>query len=467
MNILLFRNFSKRRNSTKQPNDADGISVNVYLKDRCAYITPSFFLANGEAFVYLKAWGNYYFIDGVEWDINGASYIKCTIDVLASFKSDILTTSAFIKYSSSNFDVNVIDERVTQNITSRYDIIDYDYSEIPLFYESGCFILCCTNDTYGLTIYAMNNNTLQALIHDISNLGATAIGELVLRFGSLWNSIQSLRWIPILLSDLPIAQHDVNVEIGGLNFEVQADKLVTQPSITRSQAITIPWYYNDFRRYNGFTNIFLTLPFVGKVELDTMELIGINDLQVLYNINPITGSSIVIVQKAEELGEGKKVIATFSATLGRPIPISATSVDAEGALAGAATMVAAGTGMFAGMATETLTEEAFLKQAKDMVNGELKGVVAGLNKSTNTVGTYGGTYYEHILSAPIIEVISRVSRTEPSELTTLYGRPCCKVLQISTLSGYVETKGFRIDISAQSQIKAMIDNLMDSGVYLE
>lgn len=466
MEVILFNNFSKRRNSTKRPNDSEGIVIDVKLKDKCSFLKPSFFITNAEAIVYIKAWGKYYFVDSVEWDIYGASYINCSIDVLASFKTEILNTSAYVKYSSSNYDANIIDDRITQLISSDYDCYDYDYSEIPLFYWSGCFIMTVTNDNRGLTNYVMNNQTLFGLLHDINNLSSSVIGEWVLKYGSLWNSIINLRWIPILSDSLPKIAVDEEIEIGGLNFELRADVLPSQPRTTRGMKVTIPWRYTDFRRYSSFTNIFLTLPFIGKVELDPSELIGITELDVNYNINPITGSCVVVVSH-EESFESRQIIGTYSATIGRSIPISSTSIDAEGAIAGAVTVVAGMAGMEASWLTDTLTEEAFLQTAKNSANGALKGMLAQLKKSTTTIGTYSGNHYETIIGSPIIEVISRHSRTEPSELTDLYGRPCAKVLQISTLSGYVETKGFSIDISAQDSIKTLINKTMDSGVYLE
>ena len=468
MEIILFTNFSKRRNSTKQPNDSSGRTKSVTLKDKCSIMNPSFFLADAEQYVYLKAWGYYYFIDSIEYDINGASYIRCTMDVLASFRTNILATSAFVKYSSSDYDVNILDTRITQLVTSDYTVHDYNFDEeTPMFHNAGTYILTVTNDTYGVTHYAMDTQTLQGFLHDLINASNNIIENIVLRYGGLFSSIMSLRWLPVLEDVLPIAGYGEHIEIGLANFEITADRLTTNPHFTVGKTITIPWHYTDFRRHSMYTNIFITLPYIGKVEIDPMEVMGIDTLRITYTVNALTGTADVLIVK-DNLGS-EKVIATYNATIGRTLPISVTSIDAEGALAGMSSIVNAGTDMFAGSMTDypTLTEQEFLSDTKTAVNGLLKGVLARLKGSTTSIGTYSGTCYEARIGSPIIEVISRDCRTTPEELTALYGRPCDKVRTMSSLSGYVETVGFFINVSCLRDIKEKINKQMDTGVYLE
>ena len=467
MNILLYKEFSKRRNSTKQPTNETSVPKDVKLKDKCSILNPSFFLADAEQYVYLKAWDYYYFIDSVEYDINGASYIRCSIDVLASFKADILRTSAFVKYSSSDYDVNIIDTRITQKVTSEYAINDYTYDETPLFRSDGCFIMSVTNDTNGLTHYVMDSTAFAGFMHDMLNASMTIIEGLVLRYGKLMDSIMSVRWLPLGADELPIVERGVNIEIGMVNFEATADRTISYPTIGKGMDITIPWKYDDFRRHGTYTTIYVTLPYVGRVEIDPMEIMGIDTLRVRYLINCLTGTADVFITKESLTGE--KIVTTLAATIGRSIPVSATSIDSEGAMAGAAMLVGAATDIYAGIATDypTITEEEFLRDSKTSINAMLKGVMARIKGSTSTVGSYSGSAYERSIWSPIVEVMSRDCRTEPSELTALYGRPCDKVRTMSSLSGYVETRGFFINISSLKEIKEKINKQMDTGVYLE
>lgn len=469
MQVTLYKNFSKRRNSTKQPDaQTTHVDKNIKLKDICSFINPSFFLADAEQYVYLKAWGNYYFIDSIEYDINGASYIKCSIDVLATYKTEILSTSAFVSYSSSNYDENIIDSRITQLITSDF-AVNEDVT-LPLFNSEGCYIVTVTNDNIGTTNYCMSRTEFNTFTAWLTDLAGTVIGDLINQFESIMNSIHTVRWLPVTKSELPIRPggEDVFVEIGKANIStVKANALVDEPLIVKSTALTIPWKYTDFRRYSTFTTIYLTIPFVGKVELDPLEIVDNDELYVSYIINVTTGSAVVIVNVRDGLSLLGRIIGTYSATLGRTLPISITSIDGEGALAGAIALVTAGTAMGAEGAAGLLTEELFLEHSKDMLKGQLKGVLAQIKGTTTSVGTYGGTYYEYLIPNPTITVISKDTRTTPSEITELYGRPCNKVLRIGTLSGYVETTGFSIDIPTLLEIKNLVNKQMNNGVYLE
>lgn len=468
MNILLYREFSKRRNSTKQPINVESVSKDVKLKDKCSILNPHFFLADAEQYVYLKAWDYYYFIDSVEYDINGASYITCTIDVLASFKSAILGTSAFVKYSSSDYDENIIDNRITQLITSDFDVNE-DVT-LPLFNSEGCYIITVTNDNIGVTNYCMSRTEFNAFTAWLTDLAGTIVGDIIDQFQSIMNSIHTVRWLPISKNELPVRPggEGAFIEIGKANIStITGNALVDEPLIVKSTSLAIPWKYTDFRRYSTFTTIYLTLPFVGKVEIDPLEIVDNNELYVSYIINVTTGSAVVIVNVRDGTSLLGRIIGTYSATLGRTLPISITSIDGEGALAGAIALVTAGTAMGAEAAAGLLTEGLFLEHGRDMLKGELKGVLAQVKGTTTSVGTYGGTYYEYLIPTPTITVISKDTRTTPSEVTELYGRPCNKVLQIGTLSGYVETTGFSINIPSLLEIKNLINKYMDNGIYLE
>ena len=64
MNINVWSNFTKRRNSTAQPTG--GTQKTVYLKEQTSIEHPSFILAEPLAnYNYVQAFGNYYFVTDV------------------------------------------------------------------------------------------------------------------------------------------------------------------------------------------------------------------------------------------------------------------------------------------------------------------------------------------------------------------------------------------------------------------
>ena len=467
MLVTLYSDFSKRRNSTKQPTEqTPHRDTELVLKEKTSFINPSFFLAFPEQYVYLKAWNYYYFIDSISYDINGASYVTCSIDVLATFKNAILNTSAFVKYSSSNYSTQLIDSRVSQEITSMYSV-NYNSSS-ELFDYHGTYLMTVTNNARGICTYIMSENEMISFMHDIWLASENDLAAIKIRYGDVFDSILGIRWVPFSQDRIPKATTSAEeIWIGTCEFEATANVMVYDADLYARESVTIPWRYDDFRRYNSFTSIFVLIPYIGKVEIDPMDIIGVDELEVDYVVNPVTGTTNVFLRTVESVSDSR-IIGTYSTTIGRNVPISATSIDAEGAIAGTVTALTVGTMLGAGIgAGFEIPELLALEGTKAALNGGLKAIMAQSKGSTNIVGTYAGSYYERLINQVFIEVVSRDTRTFPSELTTLYGRPCNKVVQISTLSGYVETSGFSIDISALSEIKDMINSLMDSGVYLE
>lgn len=477
MEVTLYSNFSKRRNTTKQPTSG-GTVKNLVLKGECSYTNPSFFLADTEKYTYLKAWDNYYFIDERSYDINGASYITCSIDVRASFKTEILNTTAFVKYSSSNYDQNIIDGRVSQLITNMG--IDssstFTIQESPFYPGHGCYILTVMNNTVGQCTYALEKSTLDLLLQDMSNISLADIADFfAMQFGDVAHSVFGLRYIPIRRTDLDIEQLSAVVRIGTwlASGEDIAGTIVNPHFTHTTPAIAIPWTYSDFRRYGGFTNLTIGLPFVGKVSIDPLEIINESSIKIRTDINIVTGVGSYTLQR----GSSSLAFATYSFSCGRNVPMSYLSSNFDDAVTG---LVTGASGIIGGANTpdtRQITTKAGVRRIVDnplhtsdvnsVMNGLSKATLAPFEHTTTSIGSYGGGFSEYGIRNYEIINVSRQSRTDPSELTALYGRPCNKVLTISSLSGYVETVGFSIDINETDLIKYMINEAMDSGTYLE
>ena len=64
MNIYVWSNFTKKRNSTLQPTG--GTSKTVHLKEQTSIEKPSFILAEPMPnYNYVQAFGNYYFVTDI------------------------------------------------------------------------------------------------------------------------------------------------------------------------------------------------------------------------------------------------------------------------------------------------------------------------------------------------------------------------------------------------------------------
>ena len=113
--ILKLYNFSKKANSTKVPAANTATELNVTLKENVSLYSPSFILSTEpNQFNYCQLDDKYYYINDYVYVGRNTFIINCTLDVLASYKADILNTKAFVLYSSINFDSSIPDHRLSQ-----------------------------------------------------------------------------------------------------------------------------------------------------------------------------------------------------------------------------------------------------------------------------------------------------------------------------------------------------------------
>lgn len=114
MEIVLYKTNSDKRVLNKSLTIVETVS-NVNLLDNCSIINPTFVLSNADwrdaNYIYCGDFNRYYFVNDVELRNGQLLYIRCTVDVLMSFKQDILNADCIINRASDNFNV-LIDDSV-------------------------------------------------------------------------------------------------------------------------------------------------------------------------------------------------------------------------------------------------------------------------------------------------------------------------------------------------------------------
>ena len=460
MEVIFYSEFSKRRNSTKNPESSGAISVSVTkevkLKGECNKLNPSFFVADVTGYVYCKAWGWYYFITEEVYDINGAHYVNCKIDVLGTWADAIKNTSAFVMLSSSNYNADVIDSRIAHRTRIG---VDYN-SETSPFTNDGCFIITTANNDGlygGVTSYAISTDAMQSIMSELID-DDSLWDSLQALFSEVTGGVLSCRYVPLSREYFASTKAGY-VTIGAMTF-ADAYGYITDGHISDVAIIDIPRRYSDFRNVS-MTRYMLALPFIGVVDIDPLELRGDSQIQVLMEGNAVTG---VINYSLEVNGT---VLNTYAGSFGRTIPVGSSVTDVMGVIQGYS--VAGGaviSGIMAGMSGPAGTVGQ-LASVGALLAGVAQATTSVFTKDFSVCGSFGGGYGEYLIPNYYLIEYTIDSQTEPSELTELYGRPLYKVAKLNTMSGFVETKGFSIDISAPDTVKEMINLFMDSGVYLE
>ena len=295
MATVSFGNLSKRRNSTKQPS---GLSDqrDCKLKETTSVDHPTFIVTGNNFHYNYASWdGRYYFIKDIRSVHNGLSEIDCEIDVLATYKSAILNTTAYVLYDSTS-NTELPDNRLPMKTTKT---VSASSAACPLVPDAGgTYILSLTGSHGSTGVYKCTQAEIAALIDDVSDIsdnifddtGITPpsppaapadIADAIIQFGSFQMDV--FKYILDLLKkaisqvfgsgDIPANIRECRYlpfnigTTGGSNkiylgtFETQQSlsKLATD-TVVRSTSVSIPWQVSDFRRRSPYTEIYLYIP---------------------------------------------------------------------------------------------------------------------------------------------------------------------------------------------------------------
>lgn len=119
--VTMYKNFSKKYNSTKQPLLTDGhTDFTCTIKDNTSVLEPVLDLylsgtdpddtpiGSGYNYCYIPKWNRYYFI--TDWKyVRGIWTCSCRVDVLASFKTAIGNLTKYVNRAAYTFNADIAD----------------------------------------------------------------------------------------------------------------------------------------------------------------------------------------------------------------------------------------------------------------------------------------------------------------------------------------------------------------------
>lgn len=435
MEITLY-NFTKRRNSTKRPSK--GILVDVNLKEVCSHYNPSFILTTNPTNYSYLSWGTwYYYITDIVNTRNGVWTISCEIDALATWKDDIKSTSAFVLYSSTSYDIGIPDTRLSTkpNYIVNTNVVTYPIAGEPLYVvtyigNSGASMKGVTENSLATLQNALSTNAFAELFVDSSN----AVSKMLTNTAQ---AITGCTYVPRCST----SGRPMNIILAG-GYNTGASGTLVNRHDFATTSISIPWNFSsgDFRNRSQYTTLLLLLPCYGYLQLNTDNYIGDSSITIDVFQDSATGTIAY---------NGKDFYCV--ANMGCNVQISTTT---QGNLSSGMSSIAS-----AGL--QALTNPI------GAIGNVFNAVPSSMATNVGSVGSYGNTIaMDSTLNIEIV-VISHDTNVEPSSMTSNYGRPCNKVLSLSGLSGYVQTTNANVVTWAPKQYKDEIDSLLNGGVYIE
>lgn len=463
---------AKRRNSTLIPGG--GTTFLAALKEDTSVVNPTFTLHESQ-FPYTELQATidgvtrYYFVDDVISVAQNLYEVRCTCDVLASWKSYITSTPCYILYATSGYSSALVDQRIPVNYTAstarnQFSVFDGIYN------AAGTYILSCVGEgSTGVNNYALNPGEFMRLMariaeyQDIYNVNWPApqtgsveevlewVGDLfktffeasittmkqITSFGNALQAIRACTWIPFR----PETSGGGEIVLGGYHTGMSGST-VNAYAQTDMVNTTVPWIYGDWRDSSRHTDVFIYLPWVGVASLPTSQIQGETTLGVSCSLSPLTGdiSYIVVV--------GDKLVGAFGASIGCSVPIGVSNVNPlqsfNSIASGAAAMI---TNPIGGASSIVAGASAAITPVSSFIGGCGNSSAGGQNQRGYVFCVGHGT------------------PEAPDASAAVRGRPAFHSGTPST--GYCQTQGFQVIAPCSGGEKDMINSMMDGGVYIE
>lgn len=474
INIVLYHsNLERTRvDKTLALSDTNKTTIQGTLKEECDLLYPVIMVEFNSVptynYMYISAFNRYYFIDKIVCVQNNLYRLHCTVDVLMSWKSDILNLSPYVSRNETEYTTNLSDDiygnqadvNITPILSSSVSGDWFGTDDIGSGGEgekrwivqvqgrpskgTGTPEQTYVDHNYSIPVLALDKNGFKDFAKKLSMQAVEP---------PIQDSIVSAYLLPIEpVRD--VGSIDRISIVGGGNFNditfstVQDLVLSAIREITWTFDITHYTGENAYKNYAPYRKYLLSfLPF-GELTLDSNIITGSN-VYVKATVDCYFGDAR-LYYRGKTTDEWRYLA---NANVAKPLPFSSTNIDVLKAGTG---VITSALGVGASIATGNV-----LPAVIGAVGG-LSSTVQGFTPSNqNKQGAYN-----HVDDEPTLYVYDTI-QTDKSP--SLYGRPLNKVKQLSTLVGKGLTICNRVhleNIPATSNEQNTIEQLLTTGIIL-
>ena len=474
MASAIFQTFSKRKNSTAKPSG--GTSIDVNLKGGCDILAPVFIVSYSgfPAYNYITFEGRYYFITGVKSIRDDLWEISARVDVLATWKATIMSTSQYVLYYSHS-NTEIADRRLSIKATQKTQSASGSFGFLG---KNHCFILTVIGEdqtaSFAVTpaqirdLYGKNGATgyvdrYEASLNDLVTqspiTGATVEDVLIDwgRFlvdylkttagafnyaGTVSENIKSCVILPVAAGAIG-GTPNVNIKVGAVLTGVEAFR-ISDRYITDSASVSIPWQASDWRRLDPYHEVYLYIPAIGLISLSASDLIGETSLTVKMTMDTLSGDAIF------EVKSSTKCVYYCNTNLATGYALGSSQTNP----AGAANAILAAAGVAMGNPVAAL--------------GGALGVANSMKPTPTCIGSNSGGAILGIGADTITcYTVFHDTTVSPASISAIKGTPFNGVMSLASASGYVQTENASVDGLMTDTERDEINSLLDGGVYFE
>ena len=466
--------FSKRENSTAQPSG--GTQFDCVLKAPTSIINPTIELHASDIsaynYAYISSFGRYYFMSDITSIANNLWSITLEVDAMATYKTQIGSSTEYVLRSASNYDGDIVDSLYPTK--GNTDLVIGDYTATAPFvttnttYILGIVNNISTNKFGAVQYYAMTGTEIGDLMNYLlgvpdenSGIGALitsviapmanpdlqqAVSRSILDPASYIVESYMLPYKP------PVAASGQQVHAGWFNIPATYGDVLSSNSsefFVTSGTLALPDHpqltdRGPYLNLGPFMKYWLYLGPFGIYPLDPVTVY--NNRTVTYSIDGDLLGNITC-----KLFVDSKQIDTLHANVKCNFPVAQTTMDVSRAV-GAGVNIAQSSGrIIAGDPSGIISGISGITSAADSILPQMR--------SQGTQGSFVNVFDQFYSYAECHWVID--------DDNTHRGRPYCKAVQISTLSGYILVSDPDVSIPGTAEENAKIKQFMSTGFYYE
>lgn len=437
--------------------------MEIVLKENTSLQNPTFIIESST----LPTWnmcsfaGRYYFINPPTSLSNNLWELSGTVDVLASYKAEILQTSAFVMYSSSQYSFKVVDPRM---INEAEVVVTKATAELPGTMERPWYFLGVignrTKKVSGfMDYYVMDNGEMTAL-SEVFYDNTVLLDELKQYFTEPMSAIVSCKAGTIK----PFTTGSVEIYLG--NYATGIDSAYLGSSWNHSEVtLDVPFQYTDFRRLPPFTQLSIFLPYVGMVPISASELLGSEpanvempptQLIVGMTFDFVTGEVVYTLERVD-----RERIGLYVGQFLYDVPVSQIQQNTGAILGGVLEMTTSALSM-------GVSGSASGSGVAGVASGFANAMGGALSRTPSMTGGTGGSAMSYYGYKNIeLYCYSYRTRNDFTNMREIAGCANMQVTPLAALTGYCQTNGASVAGTMTDVERLQINQMLDGGVYIE
>ena len=300
--IIKLGTFSKKDNSTAQPNTTGWAEYEIVFKNGADIVNPTVTISEDFAVVspynYAVIGSRFYWIRRKTILRTGYTVLDLQTDVLATYKTEIGSTPLYILRSSAAYDGNIRDNYYPVLANKTLDGVVFDDYPYTTF-SGGVYVIAVAGTNTGAsTLYQLSPADFTSLINALMGLidGTTAADVIEAIKNSIFEPmryINSVMWFPKGFT----TSGPVNVVIGKWQSGVSAGVISDTVTNIYYKSVAVPKHPLAATRGNylnlaPYTQYVIEWDPFGTVNLDTAAMSEMTNIEISVYVDALTGQGI-------------------------------------------------------------------------------------------------------------------------------------------------------------------------------